>query len=100
MISAEFADIQEAAKYRQQHGGWLFVVGATNALWFDAACYTASSVMTSRQCKGLNGELVCDNRYLESTDGTIQSDMCKNDAVILAHNMAHIAEVLKEINQS
>jgi len=89
MRSAEFSDIKEAAAHRKQNGGWLFVVGATNAWWFDAASYTASSVMTSRQCKGLSGELVCDNRYLEATDGAIPSDMCKADAVILAHNMAH-----------
>lgn len=66
MRSAEFTDIQEAAQYRRQNGGWLFVIGATNAWWFDAACYTATMVMTSRQCKGYSGELVCDNRYLEA----------------------------------
>ena len=63
--SAEFTDMQQAAQYRKTHGGWLFVIGATNAWWFDAKCYTASSVMTSAQCKGKSGDLVCDNRYWE-----------------------------------
>lgn len=64
MRSIEFWDLQAAADHRKQHGGWLFVIGATNAWWFDAACYTASEIMTSRQLRGFSGELVCDNRYL------------------------------------
>ena len=31
MRSAEFTDIQEAAQYRRQNGGWLFVIGETNS---------------------------------------------------------------------
>ena len=61
--SAEFTDLKEAAEFRKQHGGWLAVIGATNAWWFNAACYTASMIMTSRQVKGYSFELVCDNRY-------------------------------------
>ena len=64
MRSAEFTDMQAAANYRKENGGWLFVIGETNVWWFDARCYTASSIMTSRQCKGLSGDLVCDNRDL------------------------------------
>ena len=65
MKSAEFIDIKQAAEHRKQHGGWLFIIGATNAWWFDAACYTASKIMTCPQINGHSGELVCDNRYLD-----------------------------------
>ena len=64
MRSAEFTSIQEAAVYRKQHGGWLAVIGETNAWWFDGACYTPSSIMTSKQTRGYSFELVCDNRYI------------------------------------
>ena len=63
MRSAEFTDIKQAAEYRKANGGWLAILGATNAWWFDARCYTPSSIMASAQCAGRSFELVCDNRY-------------------------------------
>ena len=61
--SAEFCNLSDAAQFRKQHGGWLAVLGATNVWWFDAASYTPSSIMQSRQCKGRSFELICDNRF-------------------------------------
>lgn len=65
MRSIEFYDLSAAANHRKQHGGWLFVIGATNAWWFDAKCYTPYSIFTSRQLRGFSGELVCDNRFCD-----------------------------------
>lgn len=61
--SIEFSSLESAAKYRKQNGGWLFVAGVANAWWFDARCYTPLTILKSRQVKGMQGNLVCDNRY-------------------------------------
>lgn len=63
MVSIEFNSVHEAADYRRQNGGWLFVIGETNAWWFDAKCYTPYKILKTAQLKGLSGDLVSDNRY-------------------------------------
>ena len=62
MKSSEFDTLADAAAYRKQHGGWLFV-GGTATWWFDAAVYTPSQILASAQTRGVSGELVCDNRH-------------------------------------
>jgi hypothetical protein len=64
MKSAEFETLLDAAIYRANHGGWLFVNSFSEALWFSAEYYTPSAIML--KTRG-NGELVCDNRYLPKT---------------------------------
>jgi len=63
MKSAQFESLLDAAIYRRNHGGWLFVTDRSEAFWFDASHYTPSAIMVNRMVNGLSGELVCDDRY-------------------------------------
>jgi hypothetical protein len=69
MIRAHFEHLLDAAIYRHNHGGWLFVqdthgIGPTiysPAQWFSAGHFTASTIMLA--VKG-SGHLICDDRFL------------------------------------
>jgi hypothetical protein len=65
MKCAEFETLHDAAIYRRNHGGWLFVDETLRAFWFDAAAYTPGIIMTHRLVRGMSGQLICDNRYLK-----------------------------------
>jgi len=45
MITAQFETLLDAAIYRRNHGGWLFVNDFSEATWFDASHYTPSAIM-------------------------------------------------------
>lgn len=65
IIAVEFNDLREAAQYRQQNGGWLFVSAShPTVAWFNARAFTPTSITRHPIAKGLSGELVADNRYL------------------------------------
>ncbi len=64
MKAAQFETLLDAAIYRRNHGGWLFVTEFAEAYWFDASAYTPTAIMLHRLVRGLSGELVCDDRYL------------------------------------
>ena len=66
MKCAEFECLIDAAIYRRNHGGWLFVTDNGCAYWFDAAAYTASAVIAHPFAYRKSGTLSCDNRYLKS----------------------------------
>ena len=66
MKFAGFETLLDAAIYRRNHGGWLFVNAHGKAIWFDAATYTPTDIMLHRTTRGQSGEIVCDNRYLKS----------------------------------
>jgi len=63
MKCAEFETLHDAAIYRRNHGGWLFVTDRSSAYWFDASIYTPTAIMLHRLCKGLSGDLICDDRF-------------------------------------
>ena len=63
MKCAEFECLIDAAIYRRNHGGWLFVTDNVQAYWFDAYYYTPSTVMLHPMTRGRTGNLVCDDRY-------------------------------------
>lgn len=44
MNYAGFASLRDAAIYRHNHGGWLWVDEYCCAVWFDAAEYTPSRI--------------------------------------------------------
>jgi hypothetical protein len=64
MIHATFENLLDAAIYRANHGGWLFVDAYGQAQWFCAAHYTPTIIML--KTKG-TGQLICDNRFLPKT---------------------------------
>ena len=66
MIAAQFENLLDAAIYRRNHGGWLFVTDRGEAFWFCAAHYTASVILLHRLVKGREGNLICDNRYIKA----------------------------------
>jgi len=66
MKAAEFESLRDAAIYRKNHGGWLFVTDRCEAFWFDASVYTPSVIMLHGLVRGKNGTLHCDNRYINS----------------------------------
>ena len=58
LMMAEFATAQAALDFRASHGGWVFVrEDASNALWFDAAYYTATAILRHPAAAG-NGRLI------------------------------------------
>ncbi|MHB8086301.1 MAG: hypothetical protein ACYDHZ_10785 [Dehalococcoidia bacterium] len=64
MKLAQFTTTFEAAIYRRNHGGWLFVPNdGTEPTWFDAAFYSPTPIMLHGITKGKTGELVCDDRF-------------------------------------
>ena len=66
MKNAQFENLIDAAIYRKNHGGWLFVNECCEAWWFDAYHYTPSTIMLHRSVRGMSGELVCDNRFVDA----------------------------------
>ena len=66
MKAAEFESIIDAAIYRLNHGGWLFVDDLGRAYWFDAHHYTATTVMLHPMTRGKSGTVSCDNRYIRA----------------------------------
>lgn len=66
MRAAEFESLRDAAIYRKNHGGWLFVTDRVEAFWFDAAVYTPTAIMLHPLTRGKTGTLHCDNRYINS----------------------------------
>lgn len=69
MKSAEFESVLDAAIYRKNHGGWLFIPESTatiagRAFWFNASEFTPSTIMLHALTRGKSGSLVCDNRFL------------------------------------
>ena len=65
MKIAVFQNLLDAAIYRRNHGGWMFVSHG-DTYWFDASEYTPSAIMAHRLTRGLSGELICDNRYIKA----------------------------------
>ena len=64
MKYAGFESIHDAAIYRHNHGGWLWVDDYGNAAWFDAATYTPSHIFAHPIVINRSGSLVSDDRYL------------------------------------
>ena len=63
MRFAGFETLHDAAIYRHNHGGWLFVNDWNESVWFDAAFYTPTVILRHRAIRGQNGNLICDDRY-------------------------------------
>lgn len=60
MIYAGFDNYADGRKWRNDHGGWLFVSDdKETVIWFDAAVFTPSKIMAHRATSGLCGSIDC-----------------------------------------
>lgn len=70
MKAAIFESVIDAAIYRRNHGGWLFVKADSNIFsecyWFNASEYTPARILLHKLVDGLSGELVCDDRFVKA----------------------------------
>lgn len=57
MLYIGFSDLNEAARHRGNHGGWIFVADTGEVIWFSPI-FTPTSVITHPATRGMNGRLI------------------------------------------
>ena len=57
-MAKQFATAQDALRYRESNGGWVFLPDDNGAFWFNADSFTASQVFAHPLTRRRNGRLL------------------------------------------